>query len=110
VFDLLLLGMGDDGHVASLFPGAAALSVTDRWTTSSPPGVLPPPVDRVTLTFPALNAARQVMFLVSGANKAEALFDVLVGKTAATVRPAAGVSPANGRLVWLLDQAAAKLL
>src|SRR5262249_42677564 len=62
-FDLILLGLGDDGHTASLFPGKPALHETTAWVTASPPGVLPPPVDRVTLTFPLLNAARQVMFL-----------------------------------------------
>ena len=61
-------------------PGAAALRVTDRWATFSPPGVLPPPVDRVTLTFPVFNAARQVMFLVSGENKAEAFAEVYQGR------------------------------
>ena len=79
-FDLVLLGLGDDGHTASLFPGAAALRVTDRWVTSSPPGVLPPPVDRVTLTFPVFNAARQVMFLVSDENKAQAVADIYQGR------------------------------
>src|SRR5437899_524189 len=75
----LLLGLGDDGHTASLFPGKPALHETAAWVTSSPPGVLPPPVDRVTLTFPVLNAARQVMFLVVGAGKARPLYDVLKG-------------------------------
>ena len=106
-FDLVLLGLGEDGHTASLFPGAAALQVTDRWATSSPPGVLPPPVDRVTLTFPVFNAARQVMFLVSGANKAEALADVYQGRASVEQRPAAGIRPANGHAVWLVDRAAA---
>jgi len=76
----------------------------------SPPGVLPPPVDRVTFTFPMINAARQVMFLVAGANKAEAVQDVLEGNAPVEKRPAAGVRPENGKLVWLLDNAAAKLL
>ncbi len=106
-FDLVLLGLGEDGHTASLFPGAAALWVTDRWATSSPPGLLPPPVDRVTLTFPVFNAARQVMFLVSGANKAQAFADVYEGRASVSVRPAAGIRPANGRTVWLVDRAAA---
>ncbi len=61
-FDLILLGLGEDGHTASLFPGAAALAVRDTWVTWSPPGTLPPPVDRVTMTYPVLNAARQVLF------------------------------------------------
>ncbi len=55
--DLILLGLGDDGHTASLFPGAEALKETRRWVLASPPGVLPPPIERVTFTFPMLNAA-----------------------------------------------------
>ena len=108
--DLILLGLGDDGHTASLFPGAAALAETKRWVVDSPPGVLPPPVERVTFTFPMINAARQVMFLVAGANKAEAVQDVLEGNATVEKRPAAGVRPEHGKLVWLLDTAAAKLL
>jgi len=134
-FDLVLLGLGDDGHTASLFPGAPALAETRAWVTWSPPGVLPPPVDRVTLTFPVLNAARRVLFLVSGGSKAEALRDVLEvvgqvrgagvvregskaealrdvleGGAPPAVRPAAGVRPATGTLTWLVDAAAASLL
>src|SRR5262249_43975739 len=93
--------------VASLFPGAAALDEDRAWVTWSPPGTLPPPVDRVTLTFPVLNAARQVLFLVAGANKAEAVRDVLEGQPPRTRRPAAGVRPADGSVTWLLDEAAA---
>jgi 6-phosphogluconolactonase len=70
VLDLILLGMGDDGHCASLFPGMPSLAVDDAWVVSSPPGTLPPPVDRVTFTFPVLNAARRVVFLVAGGKKA----------------------------------------
>ncbi len=106
-FDLVMLGLGDDGHTASLFPGAVALHVADRFVTSSPPGVLPPPVDRITLTFPVLNAARQVMFLVSGANKTAALEDVYLGKVAVEERPAVGIRPAKGKLIWMVDRAAA---
>jgi 6-phosphogluconolactonase len=106
-FDLLLLGMGDDGHTASLFPGKPALHETRAWVTWSPPGVLPPPVDRVTLTFPVLNAARRVMFLVAGAAKAAALREVLAGKANVEQRPAAGVRPTDGTVLWLLDKAAA---
>jgi len=108
-FDLVLLGLGDDGHTASLFPGKPALAATN-WVTSSGPGVLPPPVDRVTLTFPAINAARKVLFLVAGSNKAEALRDVLGGHINADRRPAAGVHPTDGTLTWMVDEAAAGLL
>jgi 6-phosphogluconolactonase len=109
VFDLILLGLGDDGHTASLFPGQPSLTVRDRWVIACPPGVLPPPVDRVTLTFPVLNAARQVAFLVAGANKASVVRDVLAG-TPPETHPAAGVRPTNGQLTWLLDQAAGRLV
>jgi 6-phosphogluconolactonase len=109
-FDLILLGMGEDGHTASLFPHAAALDVQDAWATWSPPGVLPPPVDRVTLTYPAINSARQVLFAVAGEKKARALRDVLEGKASRAVRPAAGVQPADGTLTWLIDRAAGLLL
>jgi 6-phosphogluconolactonase len=109
-FDLVLLGLGEDGHTASLFPGAAALDVQDAWVTWSPPGTLPPSVDRVTLTYPVLNAARHVMFLVSGESKAAALRDVLEGHADRRERPAAGVQPADGTVTWLVDRDAAKLV
>ena len=110
VFDLILLGMGDDGHTASLFPGYPSLEVTDRWVVSSPPGTLPPPVERVTFTFSMLNAARRVLFLVTGAKKAVPVRDVLEGGANVQDRPAAGVRPSEGTLTWLLDEAAASLL
>jgi 6-phosphogluconolactonase len=108
-FDLILLGLGDDGHIASLFPGYPTLEVTDRWVVSSPAGTLPPPVDRITLTYPVLNAARQVLFMVTGGNKAEAVQDILEGGAAKEKRPAAGIQPA-GELIWYLDQNAASRL
>lgn len=107
VLDFVLLGLGDDGHTASLFPGAAALNVTDTSATSSPPGTLPPSVDRVTLTFAAINAARDVVFLVSGANKATAFADVWLERATRGQRPAIGVRPAQGNVTWLVDRAAA---
>ena len=106
-FDLILLGLGDDGHTASLFPGALALSAGDRWAINSPPGVLPPPVDRITLTFPVLNAARRVLFLVVGVGKADAVRDILDRGASVIDRPAAGVKPVDGEVTWLLDEAAA---
>jgi 6-phosphogluconolactonase len=109
-FDLILLGLGEDGHTASLFPHAPALRITNEWVTWSPPGNLPPPVDRITLTYPVLNAARNVAFLVSGAKKAAALRDVLEGKLLPEQRPAAGVKPHGGTLTWFVDADAAQLL
>jgi 6-phosphogluconolactonase len=103
-FDLVLLGMGDDGHVASLFPGSAALAETRRLVVESPPGRLPPPVDRVTMTVPVFNAARAVTFLVAGAAKTPALRRALAGDPAV---PAAHIRPAAGRLCWYVDAAAA---
>jgi 6-phosphogluconolactonase len=108
--DLILLGLGEDGHTASLFPHAPALSVADRWATATPPGALPPPVERVTLTFPALNAARRILFLVSGERKADVLRDVLEGEASEDACPAAGVRPHDGTLIWLVDAAAASRL
>jgi 6-phosphogluconolactonase len=109
-FDLILLGLGDDGHTASLFPGANALNETRAWVASSPPGVLPPPVDRVTFTYPVLNAARHVAFLVAGAKKADIFKAVLEGNAGPAVHPAAGVRPTKGALTWLVDTAAAARL
>jgi 6-phosphogluconolactonase len=110
VFDLVLLGLGDDGHVASLFPDAPSLSVTAVPVTASPSGTLPPHVDRITLTFGAINAARAVLFLVAGGNKAEAVREVYEGRVARERRPAAGVRPQAGTVTWLVDAAAAKLI
>ncbi len=105
-FDLILLGLGDDGHTASLFPGAAALQEARLWVTWSAPGTLPPPVDRVTLTFPTLNAARDVLFLVAGLNKATAVHDVFAGAPVSR-RPAGGVRTTDGIVTWFLDEQAA---
>jgi 6-phosphogluconolactonase len=101
--DLVLLGLGADGHTASLFPGTAALEVADTWAT---PGRAPdPPIDRLSLTLPAINAAARVAFLVTGESKAEALRGVIDGTV-----PAARVRPANGELIWFLDAAAVRSL
>lgn len=109
-FDLLLLGLGSDGHIASLFPGKPALEAVSTWVAPSPPGELPPPVDRVTLTFPAINAARSVLMLVTGDSKAHVVARVLQERPAVRECPACGVKPTDGESVWILDPpAAAKL-
>lgn len=109
-FDLVLLGLGDDGHTASLFPGKPTLDERLAWVTWSPPGVLPPPVDRVTFTFPLINAAREIMFLVSGAAKATIVHEVLDARPNVHLHPSSGVQPTDGKLTWLLDVPAAGLL
>jgi 6-phosphogluconolactonase len=108
--DLILLGLGDDGHTASLFPGKPALAESVAWVTSSPPGTLPPPVDRVTFTFPMLNAARQVMFLVAGTGKSKIIREILENRPNRERHPASAVVPPHGKLVWMLDEAAASAL
>jgi 6-phosphogluconolactonase len=106
--DLVFLGMGTDGHTASLFPGSPALTERELWVRPNYSDRLK--TFRLTLTYPVLNAAAQVIFLVAGADKAETLRDVLGGSQQAPGFPAQGVQPVNGRLVWYLDQAAARLL
>ncbi|MES2461759.1 MAG: 6-phosphogluconolactonase [Armatimonadota bacterium] len=110
VFDLILLGLGDDGHTASLFPGKAALDSGAAWVVGTTPGVLPPPVDRLTLTFPVLNAARNTLFLAAGEKKADALEAVLKNGATPATHPAAGIQPVSGKLTYLLDQSAAAKL
>jgi len=107
-FDLILLGMGADGHTASLFPGSIALAERRRSVvaTAVPAGVHPA-VRRITVTFPVLNAGWEVLFLVAGANKAEAVRAVLTGPPPAEPLPARRVRPRRGTLTWLLDEAAA---
>ena len=110
-FDLILLGMGDDGHTASLFPDMPALEEKGRLVVgSNVPGYVRPAVPRVTLTFPVINAARQVLFLVTGANKVAAARAVLTGPEPPDPLPARRVRPVHGQLTWLMDEAAAAAL
>jgi len=110
LFDMIHLGMGDDGHTASLFPGHPSVHVTDRWVVAGPPGTLPPPVDRVTYTLPLINAARQVLFLVTGDKKAQTVHEILDEASPVDLHPAVGVDPSNGTVTWLLDDGAASKL
>lgn len=110
-FDLILLGLGEDGHTASLFPTSPALHEQTRWVVDVSHAVPPPPlVPRVTLTLPVINHAREVLFLVSGSTKAERVAQILHGATTPEELPASAVQPLNGNLTWLLDQPAAALL
>jgi 6-phosphogluconolactonase len=107
-FDLILLGLGADGHTASLFPGSKALTEGRRWVV---PNFVPKlNTHRMTLTYPVLNAAAEVVFVVTGEEKAETLREILEGPRRAEQLPAQGVRPASGRLAWYLDQAAARRL
>jgi 6-phosphogluconolactonase len=107
-FDLILLGLGPDGHTASLFPGTAALSETTRLVVAN--RVEKMKTFRITLTLPVLNAAECVTFLVSGTDKAEVLKTVLEGDAPPEQYPAKMVRPAKGKLIWFLDRAAASAL
>jgi 6-phosphogluconolactonase len=105
-FDLILLGLGDDGHTASLFPGTQASNERERLVVSShaPQGV----TQRLTFTAPLINHAQTVVFLVSGTSKAPAVRAVLEDHAAAPARfPAKLIRPEPGRLIWFLDHAAA---
>jgi 6-phosphogluconolactonase len=107
-FDLVLLGLGDDGHTASLFPGSAALEETERLAVAIEAYYQGRPSRRVTLTLPAINTARQVWFLVTGSAKAYIVRLVLEGPGGDL--PAQKVCPAAGQLTWFLDGAAASRL
>jgi 6-phosphogluconolactonase len=105
-FDLVFLGLGDDGHTASLFPGSTALTESARKVAAN--WVEKFKSFRLTFTFPVLNHAAEVVFLVSGEGKAQILNEVL--KPAPKKYPSQSVQPEDGRLLWLVDQDAARLL
>ncbi|PIQ83668.1 MAG: 6-phosphogluconolactonase [Candidatus Omnitrophica bacterium CG11_big_fil_rev_8_21_14_0_20_63_9] len=107
-FDLVVLGLGEDGHVASLFPQSAALQEAHHAVTATTGGN--PNVPRVTLTLPVLNHAKHLVWLVAGAQKASVARDVLEGADRAEELPAQRVRPTHGEAMWLLDRAAAGLL
>ncbi len=107
-FDLILLGIGDNGHTASLFPGTAALREKERWVVAQYVEVMT--TWRVTFTAPLINAARQVAFLVEGAGKAQTLWNVLKGPYQPDVWPSQLIQPITGELHWLVDASAAARL
>jgi 6-phosphogluconolactonase len=102
-FDLVLLGMGPDGHTASLFPGTAALGERERWVAS--PWVEKLAAHRITITFPVINAAAAVIFLIDGSDKKEIVARVRSGSGGSL--PVEHVAPHDGELLWLVDRAAA---
>lgn len=100
-FDIILLGMGDDGHTASLFPHTEALTVGDRLVTVGDKGDTP----RITFTVPLINQARCVIFMIAGTNKREALSHVFAAEDDSSQYPSRLIQP-SGELIWLLDQCA----
>jgi 6-phosphogluconolactonase len=101
LFEMVLLGVGPDGHIASLFPEYPAIEETTRWVVGVPEAHVEPLVPRVSLTLPALNSCREILFEISGAEKRAILTRVLDGENLP-----AGRAHAMGETVWLVDQAA----
>ncbi len=106
--DLMVMGMGEDGHTASLFPGTAALEDSNSVVVANPVRKLDS--DRVTFTVPAINQAAFVLFLISGASKAPALKEVMESPYRPNLLPSQFVQPVNGRLLFLVDREAAARL
>ncbi len=103
-FDLILLGMGEDGHTASLFPQSTALAETKRLAVSNYVEKLD--AIRLTLTFPTINNASNIIFIVSGSEKAGALNEVLSGERYPEKFPAQNIKPVSGKLIWAVDEEA----
>lgn len=108
IFDLVLLGMGPDGHTASLFPGTQALTETERMVAANWVGKLD--AWRITLTAPVINRAARVIILAAGDGKSRALHAALQGPHEPQQLPIQLIQPVNGNLTWMVDRAAAKML
>lgn len=108
MFDLVILGMGEDGHTASLFPGSKSLD--ERVRLALPVYLEKPNWNRITLTLPVLNNAAQIIYLVAGRSKAAVLSEILGGGHKKDDYPAGLINPTHGRLVWLLDREASSKL
>ena len=106
-FDLIFLGIGEEGHTASLFPYSPALKETERLVAA--PFVEKLNAYRITMTLPVLNNGKSVVFLVTGASKAEILSEVIKADKKPDLYPAQAISPTNGAVSWLVDKAAARL-
>ena len=104
-FDVILLGLGEDGHTASLFPGDAVLEERERWVAAVDGTSGSPAVPRITLTFPVINQSRCAVFLASGQDKREVFQEIVTCRETASY-PAARVKP-SGRLLWFIDESLA---
>ena len=106
-FDLIMLGMGPDGHTASLFPGTAALNENSRWVVAN--WVEKLNTWRITFTFPLINHAAEILYLVAGDEKTDVLKDVLENPNR-NLYPSQRVQPIDGKMIWVIEHGAAKLL
>ncbi|WP_266205915.1 6-phosphogluconolactonase [Pontibacter kalidii] len=107
-FDLILLGMGDDGHTASLFPHTEVLQEQSRWVQAY--YLEPQSMHRITLTAPLLNQAKRILFMTFGENKAKALYEVLEGERNPEEYPSQLIRPQQGEIYWFVDDKAASRL
>lgn len=109
-FDLMLMGMGPDGHVASLFPGHPVVNENQKWVTFVKDSPKPPP-ERITFTFPVINSSAHIALVVTGAGKAGAVHKALSeGQSTSDLLPVEMVSLQNGELVWFTDKPAVSML
>ena len=107
-FDLILLGMGDDGHTASLFPGTEVLKEQTKWVDAY--WLIAQDMYRITLTAPLINKAKKIVVATFGETKTHALYEVLEGERNATLYPSQLLKPENGELIFLVDEVAAQQL
>ena len=107
-FDLILLGLGANGHTASLFPHTQVLHETQRWVAAE--YIAEVKMNRITLTAPVINAASNILWLVAGADKAQTVYDVLHGDYRPDDLPAQLIKPTSGTMTWLFDKEASEKL
>ncbi len=104
VFDLILLGVGLDGHTASLFPGHKAVNENKRWVMHVKAHARVTLRDRITITLPVINNAKNIMFIIAGEGKGKIIKEILSEKKSAKVYPASLVKPDDGKSVWFIDK------
>jgi 6-phosphogluconolactonase len=104
VFDLVILGVGKDGHTASLFPGHRAVNEKEKWVTFVKAHARMTLRERITITLPVINAARNVMFIIAGEGKGDMIRSIIEQKKAGKVYPATMVKPDDGQTVWFIDK------
>lgn len=104
IFDLILLGIGSDGHTASLFPGHKAINEQKKWVVYVKAHARVTLRDRITITLPVINAAKNIMFIISGEGKGKIVKSIMEEKKRATVYPASKIKPEDGQTIWFIDR------